>query len=121
MAKSELEVARIVWDLGQATVRQVHDALPADRGIDFFTVQTYLRRLETKGYLQVRRDGRKNIYLPKMKPGRVVRDLLQDLISRLFDGDVVPLFQHLIRDRGLSDAEIKELQAELDRWKENRS
>ena len=45
-AKSELEVARIVWQLGQASVRQVLEALPADRGLDFKTVQTYLRRLE---------------------------------------------------------------------------
>jgi predicted transcriptional regulator len=121
LAKSELEVARIVWQLGRATVREVFEALPKDREIDFFTVQTYLRRLEAKGYLQVERDGRKNVYSPRQKPGRVVRDLLNDFLARLFDGEVAPLFQHLIRDRGLTDEEIESLQAELDRWKEKRS
>jgi predicted transcriptional regulator len=120
LAKSELEIARIVWDMGKGTVRQVHEKLPPERAIDFFTVQTYLRRLEAKGYLGVRKEGRCNVYYPKVRPGRVVRELLNDFVARLFDGDVVPLFQQLIRDRGLSDAEIEELQGELDRWKENR-
>ena len=51
LAKSELEVLRLVWKLGEATVRQVLDALHEDRKLDFWTVQTYLRRLESKSYL----------------------------------------------------------------------
>ena len=62
-AKSELEVARIVWKLGGATVRQVLESLPKDRGLDFKTVQTYLRRLEAKGYVRTRRQGRSKVYL----------------------------------------------------------
>ena len=49
VSKGELEVARLVWDLKNATVRQVYEALPDGRDIDFTTVQTYLRRLEEKG------------------------------------------------------------------------
>ena len=49
LSKAELEIARIVWNLGEVTVRQVLEALPADRGIDHKTVQTYLRRLTAKG------------------------------------------------------------------------
>ncbi len=43
LAKSELEVARIVWRLGQATVREVLEEFPKERRLDFKTVQTYLR------------------------------------------------------------------------------
>ena len=57
LAKSELEIARIVWQQGAASVRQALDALPAERELDFKTVQTYLRRLEAKGYLRTRRKG----------------------------------------------------------------
>ena len=59
LAKSELEVAQIVWKLGKATVREVFEAMPSERGLDFKTVQTYLRRLEAKGYVQARREGRR--------------------------------------------------------------
>jgi predicted transcriptional regulator len=85
-AKSELEVARIVWERGGATVRQVLDALPEERGLDFKTVQTYLRRLEAKGYLQTHREGRSNVYRPIIRPGQVIGEVLDDLLSWLFDG-----------------------------------
>jgi predicted transcriptional regulator len=113
-AKSELEVARIVWERDGATVRQVMEALPAGRRLDFKTVQTYLRRLAAKGYLRTRREGHSMVYLPRVQPGRVIGALVQDFIDRLFDGEAIPLFQHLIRDRGLSDDDIKALRAMLD-------
>lgn len=49
LSKGEMEVARILWELKKATVREVHEALPAQRQMDFATVQTYLRRLDAKG------------------------------------------------------------------------
>ena len=102
LAKSELEVARIVWELGRATVRQVQDALPEKRGLDFKTVQTYLRRLEAKGYLKTSREGRSNVYRPVVRPGKVIGEVMDDLLNRLFDGQVLSLFQHMVHDRGLS-------------------
>jgi predicted transcriptional regulator len=117
LAKSELEIARIVWGLGKATVRQVADALPAERKLDFWTVQTYLRRLASKGYLRTRRQGRNNVYSPIVAPGKVVREVVDDLMSRLFDGEALQLFQHLINERGLSDREVDELQKTLDQMK----
>jgi len=113
LAKSELEVARIVWRLGQASVRQVLEALPAERELDFKTVQTYLRRLEAKGYVRTRREGRAMIYLPLVRPDQVIGEVVDDLVQRLFGGESLPLFQHLIQERGLSDAELNELQSML--------
>ncbi|WZO99868.1 BlaI/MecI/CopY family transcriptional regulator [Isosphaeraceae bacterium EP7] len=114
-AKSELEVARIVWELGGATVRQVLDALPTERGLDFKTVQTYLRRLEAKGYLRTEREGRSNVYRPMIRPGQVIGEVFDDFLNRLFDGRVLPLFEHLVNDRGLSVDELKQLHELLDR------
>jgi predicted transcriptional regulator len=120
-AKSELEVARIVWELGEASVRQVLDAMPAAREVDFKTVQTYLRRLEAKGYLRARRVGRAKLYSSRVRPGLVVREVVDDLVHRLFAGESLPLVQHLIEDRGLSDEEIAQLRAMLDRLEVQRS
>jgi len=115
VAKSELEVARIVWELQQATVREVLDALPADRGLDFKTVQTYLRRLEAKGYVKTIRKGRSNVYKPVIRPGRVIGEVVDDLLDRLFDGKALPLFQHMVNDRGLTRDEVRQLRDLLDR------
>jgi BlaI family transcriptional regulator, penicillinase repressor len=121
VAKSELEVAQLVWQLGQASVRQVLDALPAQRGLDFKTVQTYLRRLEAKGYLRSRREGRAKVYVARVRPEQVLREVINDFVHRLFGGETIPLFQHLIEDRGLSDAEIEQLRAMLDRLEDQTS
>lgn len=119
-SKSELEIARVVWSLGEAGVRDVLAALPGDRKMDFSTVQTYLRRLHAKGYLRARREGRSNLYRPAVKPTNVVRDVVDDLLERLFGGHALPLVQHLIHERGLSDAEIEQLQQLLDELKESK-
>ena len=109
LAKSELEIARIVWKLGSATVREVLEQLPKDRNLDFKTVQTYLRRLESKGYFKTKKEGRSKVYIPKVRADRVVREVVDDFMDRLFDGEAIPLLQHLINDRGLSDDEICKL------------
>lgn len=115
LSKGELEVARVLWELGTATVRQVHEAFPPERTIDFATVQTYLRRLEGKGYVQTRLEGRIHVYSPRVKPRTVIRQTVDDLVDRLFGGETLPLVQHLIEERGLSDQDLRQLRDLLDR------
>ncbi len=117
LSKAEMEVVRILWGLGSATVRQVFDAFPPERRIDFATVQTYLRRLEAKGYVRGTNEGRTRIYSPRIKPRTVIREALDDLIERLFAGETMPLVRHLIEDRGISDEELAELRQLLERRK----
>ena len=114
LSKAEMEVARVLWELGAASVRQVHEAMPAERAIDFTTVQTYLRRLEQKGYARAKLDGRVRIYSPKVKPRTVIRETVDDLIERLFAGEAMPLMRHLIEDRGMSDEDLAQLRSLLD-------
>lgn len=118
LPKSELEIARVVWDLGQATVRQVADALPRDRELDFFTVQTYLRRLAAKGYLDVKREGRTNVYRPQIRPKRALKKIVDSFLNQAFHGKAMPLLQHLVEEHRLSEQEIAELKQALDRLSE---
>ena len=123
LSKAELEVAQALWRLGEGRVRDVVDALSASGTAkpDFATVQTYLRRLKAKGYLRTRREGRADVYLPAVRPGSVIKDVVKDFVNRIFDGDAVPLVQHLIDDRGLSDEQIRQLQDHLDELKRRRN
>jgi len=120
LSRGEMEVARVLWLLKKGTVREVHEAFPEQRQIDFSTVQTYLRRLEQKGYLKVRMDGRTRVYSPRVKPRTVIRETVDDLLERLFGGDALPLMQHLIEDRGIGEDEIGQLRELLDRLEEER-
>ena len=115
VSNAELEVARIVWQLRGATVREVLEALPARRKIEYATVQTYLRRLEAKGYLRGKKQGRSTFYTIRARPDRGVRETVKDFVNRLFDGEALPLFEHFISEQGLSSDEIRKLREMLDR------
>ncbi|MFK7777118.1 MAG: BlaI/MecI/CopY family transcriptional regulator [Gimesia sp.] len=121
LSKGEIEIARALWDLKHATVREVFDSFPKSRGIDFTTVQTYLRRLEKKGYVNVKLDGRTRVYSARVKPRTVIRETVDDLVDRLFAGETLPLMQHLIEDRNISQQEINTLKALLEQLTEDRN
>lgn len=119
LSRSEMEVARVLWELKKASVREVHEALlahrkPSQRDVDFSTVQTWLRRLEQKGYAKTTLSGRLRIYSPRVKPVTVIRETVDDLIDKLFGGNAMPLMRHLIKDGRVSDAEIEQLKTLID-------
>jgi len=118
LSKAELEVARVLWELGEATVRQAHETISASQKIGFATVQTYMRRLESKGYARTWLSGRTRVYAPRVKPATVIRETVDDLVERLFAGETLPLMQHLIEDRGVSGEDLAQLRILLDRLEE---
>ena len=109
MSPAETEVLRLVWESKKATVQQVYDALPATRKITYVTVATLLRRLEEKGYLKHRSQGKAFIYTPAAKKEEVISRTIGDLVQRLFGGNPVPLMQHLAQHSGISDEDIEKL------------
>ena len=117
-SKGEMEIVRALWEVGSGTVRQVHAVLAAERPIEFGTVQTYLRRLEAKGYVKSTLQGRVRVYAPRARPDRVIRETIDDVVSRLFGGQTMPLMRHLLEQHDLSGAEIQELRHLVDRLKE---
>jgi BlaI family transcriptional regulator, penicillinase repressor len=116
ISRGEMDIARAVWELGEATVGQVFESLSERKEIDYSTVQTYLRRLEAKGYLKTRRQGRHKIYRARVGAGQVVRETVDDLLERLFGGQPLALWQHLIQERGITPDETRELRRLLEKW-----
>jgi len=121
LSKGEMEIARLLWDLGPATVRQAFEALPAGREMDFATVQTYLRRLEKKGYAASKLDGRVRVYSARAKARTVIRETVDDLVQRLFGGEKLPLVRHLIEDTDIGADELAELRKLIAKLEKERS
>ena len=109
MSPAETEVLRLVWESKKATVQQVYDALPANRKVTYVTVATLLRRLEEKGYLKHRAQGKAFVYVPAAKKEEVINRTISDLVQRLFGGNPVPLMQHLALHSEISDEDIEKL------------
>ncbi len=105
----ELAIMKVVWQHGQATVREVYEALRVRRKIAYTTVLTMMKILEGKGYLSKDSDERAHVYRPTRPEHAVVRSMVRDFIDRVFDGSAQPLLLHLVRDRQLSEDEIEEL------------
>lgn len=118
LSKREMEVARVLWDVGPAPVRTVHEAVCQQAEMDFATVQTYLRRLETKGYASSKLEGRIRIYSAKTRSRTVIRETVDDLVERLFGGETMPLVRHLIEDRGIGSEDVAELKRLIDELEE---
>ncbi len=115
MSPAETEILRWVWQLGAATVQQIQEALPAHRKVAYKTVQTLLRRLEEKGYLTHKVEGKAHVFCPAVKREAVVKRTVLDFLDRLFGGDPRPLMQFLAREGRLDTEDIEELKKLIDK------
>jgi BlaI family penicillinase repressor len=115
MSPAETGMLRLVWQLGEASVQQVHDALPARRKVAYKTVQTLLRRLEEKGYLTHKTQGKAYVFCPAVKREAVVKRTVLDFLDRLFGGDPRPLMQFLAREGRIDAKDVEELRRLIDK------
>ena len=101
---------KVVWSLGQATVRQVYETFREKRAVAYTTVMTMMRILEEKGYLQKELVDRAHVYTPVRPQQQVVGAMVRDFVDRVFDGAAAPLLAHLVTDARMSKADRAELQ-----------
>jgi predicted transcriptional regulator len=101
---------KIVWQRGQATVRDVYETLLEHRKIAYTTVMTMMRVLEKKGYVKTQRLNRAYVYRPARPERQVVRSMVREFVDRVFNGSAQPLLVHLVEDRRLSPKELEELE-----------
>ncbi|HVK63316.1 MAG TPA: BlaI/MecI/CopY family transcriptional regulator [Polyangium sp.] len=106
----QLAIMRVLWELGEATVTDVHQALLSERGLAPTTIATMLKKMEEKGVVAHRADGRKFIYRPTVSEDQVTRGMVSDLTERLFRGDPVALVSHLIARHEIHADELSELE-----------
>jgi predicted transcriptional regulator len=106
LTAQELEIMKIVWQLGRATVRDVYEALRARRQIAYTTVMTMMKIMEAKGYLKKRVDGRAFVYRATRPQKQMIRRLVRDFVNRVFNGSAEPLLAHLVEDRHVSEKDL---------------
>ncbi len=94
----ELEIMKVVWALGKATVRDVYEALREKRKIAYTTVMTMMNILEQKGHLKKKQGERAYIYQAAKPRKQVVRNMVEEFLGRVFDGSAKPLLVHLVED-----------------------
>jgi predicted transcriptional regulator len=102
----ELDVLKVLWEIGAGSVRDVHERLGPALGLAFNTVQTLLRNMEDKGLVEHRAEGRTFIYRPRHSRERVVARFL----NKVFDGALDQFVLSLLRARDADPDELKDLE-----------
>ena len=113
---AELDVLRGLWDDGPATIRTLADRLyPGGGTSEYATVQKLLERLEDKGHVKHRPEGRQNVFSARVQREDLVARRLRDTAEQLCDGSLTPLLTHLVSAGRLSRDELLELRRLVDR------
>jgi len=114
LTPQELDIMKLVWLHGRATVRDIYDTLRKRRTIAYTTVQTMMNILEAKGHLRKQPGEKAQIYVPVRSQQAVVKSMVREFVDRVFDGSARPLLLHLAKEKGLTDRERRMLQKLLD-------
>jgi predicted transcriptional regulator len=104
----------VVWRLGEARVHDVLKQFGRRKKLAYTTVLTVLQKLEKAGWLEHRNEGKSYIYRPTASREEAGAGSVRGFLKRVFEGDAVAMFQHLIRESELSDEDLSELRAMID-------
>lgn len=110
LTRFELEIMDVLWRLGEASVREVRDALPESRQPAYTTVQTIVQRLEQKGAVKrTRKIGNALMFAPTVTRKSAYRRVVDDLL-KLFGGSAQPVVAHLLESGKLTLEDLKALE-----------
>lgn len=109
LGETEMEVLQHVWDLGEATVAEVHERVLRERKVAYTTVMTVLKKLADKGFLNVDDSAQSYVYSAARPPEEVRGELAEDLVEMAFQGSPAALVQTLVRREELTATEREEI------------
>ena len=116
LGDAELEVLKSLWEDGPGTVREVLNRLTRrGRNLAYTTVQTFLTRLEQKGFVRADKSDLAYRYAARVTRERISKSRLRELLDQLYDGAAGPLVLQLVQNERLTPEEIETLQKLIER------
>lgn len=118
---SELELMMIIWDAGRPVSRnEIEEKLPPERKLSATTILSFLSRLEEKGFVRVKKEGRSNVYEPLVHKEEYLRQESRSILKRLYQNSVGNFMAALGQGDDLTDADLDELQEFLNQKRRER-
>jgi BlaI family transcriptional regulator, penicillinase repressor len=96
LTRQELQIMKVVWEQGVASVKEVCDALSQRKITAYTTILTLMGILEEKGALTHTRIGRAYIYKPVLSRQQATRNQVHDVLTRFFDGSPEKMIETVI-------------------------
>ena len=112
LSDQQYQLMQALWHLKEGSAKAVQNQA-AHLGLAHTTVATILTRLEKRGVLSSRTEGRERIFTPRVSEGAVKRSMISSLVSTLFKGDDRQLLAHLVKESDLKSDDLEEIQKML--------
>ena len=106
----QLRIMKILWLRSEATVTDVLGDLTGASELAYTTVATMLRKMEARGLVTHRIEGRSFIYRARVKEEEVTRTIADHFVERLFEGSLTEVVSHLLSTREVSKDELETLE-----------
>jgi predicted transcriptional regulator len=105
----QLRIMQVLWDGAPLAVTEVQQRLGGS-ALAYTTIATMLRKMEQRGLVSHREEGRRFVYQADVSADLVTRSMASDLVDRLFSGSLAETMSHLLETREVSRSELKQLQ-----------
>jgi predicted transcriptional regulator len=117
--ESELEILTLLWELKEASVRQIHERLSQTKDTGYTTTLKTMQIMHTKGMVTRDEENRSHIYRPATNQQETQNSLLKNLMSTAFGGSSKALVMQALGQDNPSKDEIDEIRAFLDQLESN--
>lgn len=115
LSNSEWKLMRRLWERSPSTITELTAVLREETGWSKNTVITMLSRLEAKGAVRHQEGGRAKRYFPVLRREEAAREETESFLSKVYGGSLGLMMSAMVESRQLSESDIAELSAILDR------
>ena len=115
LSDTEWAIMKIVWDGGPMALGEIYERFSDEKKRAYSTVKTLVRRMVNKGWLSYRRVGNSFLYNATVQRQNAVRYAMREFIGRVLDGALTPFVAYYIEEKGLSEEDLVQLEAFVDR------
>jgi BlaI family transcriptional regulator, penicillinase repressor len=106
----QLRIMKVLWQRGEAAVSDVLKEVAGPNDLAYTTMATMLRKMEARGLVTHRIEGRSFIYRARAKEEEVTRTIADHFVDRLFEGSLTEVVSHLLSTREVSRDELEILE-----------
>jgi BlaI family penicillinase repressor len=117
--EAELEILSLLWELKEASVRQIHDRISETKDTGYTTTLKIMQIMHAKGMVSRDEENRSHIYTPATNQKETQKSLLKNLVTTAFGGSAQKLVMQALGQENPSKEDLNEIRAFLDQLENN--
>ena len=114
LTKAEEDIMQVLWDLGEANVAAIIEEFPEPKPA-YNTVSTIVRILESKDFVDYRKEGRGHIYFPKVKKTVYSNQSINKLVDGYFQGSFKSMVSFFMKKNDISISDMEAIMKEINK------